>query len=391
MGGFLSVIIYNYLFKYSIVKIVNYKNIQQISSDDWNNLIVDNDPFISHEFLTALERNNCASSKFGWHPDHITLFDSDNLVAASPLYLKTNSYGELVFDNTWANAYQQTGRQYYPKLVCSVPYTPTTGQRLLASSPEYAHSLINETINKAKLAKFSSVHWLFPNSHDINLLFSSGLSTREDIQFHWHNNDYETFENFLEQLTSKKRKMLRRERRKVFEEGFEFEVIHGSCSNREHWSHFQTFYESTFDNKYGIATLNQAFFEEIADTLGDRVILLFAKKHTKYVAGALFLKSDNRLYGRHWGSLIQSDFLHFETCYYQGIEYCIKNNIDYFEPGAQGEYKLSRGFLPVTTKSAHWIADEDFRDMIDKHTLHEKQEVSRYRDMLMEHSPYRSK
>lgn len=372
------------------MKIVNCNNINQISANDWNSLIVGNDPFISHEFLIALERNACASSKFGWYPAHMAIFDNDKLVAASPLYIKTNSYGELVFDTTWANAYHQAGRSYYPKLISAIPYTPASGQRLLSASPKYAHKLISSTISKAKEQQYSSIHWLFPNHHDIKQLSDKGLIIREDIQFHWVNEGYESFEHFLDQLTSKKRKMIRQERRKVIQAGFEFELIHGTSSTCEHWSQFQVFYESTFDNKYGIATLNQAFFEEIAASLGDRVILILAKQHGKYVAGALFFKSDNRLYGRHWGTLVQSNCLHFENCYYQGIDYCIQNNLDVFEPGAQGEYKLSRGFLPVITQSAHWLSDEDFRGAINTHTSYEKQEISRYKAMLMQHSPFRA-
>lgn len=370
------------------MKIIANNNIDQISASDWNALVKDRNPFMSHEFLLALERHNCASQKFGWYPMHITSYDENKLVAASPLYLKTNSYGELVFDSSWANAYKQSGRSYYPKLVCAVPYTPATGQRILARTSENSLELIKSTINKAQEENVSSIHWLFPDSQDFNKLSEIGLISRKDIQFHWKNRNYESFNDFLNMLTSRKRKMIKKERRKIKDADFEFEVIHGTESNREHWNYFQDFYESTFKEKYGIATLNQPFFEEIADTLGDSVILILVKQYNKYVAGSLFFRSNNRLYGRHWGTLVKSNGLHFETCYYQGIDYCIKHKLEVFEPGAQGEYKFSRGFMPVITRSAHWIADKYFRQIIEEHTSHEKKSVSNYLDSLMEQSPF---
>lgn len=368
--------------------------LSQVPRDDWNALVPDNHPFLKHEFLSALERHGCVGELYGWLPQHILLHDQTGmLVGAMPLYLKYNSYGEFVFDMAWAQAYQRSHRDYYPKLVSAIPYTPATGRRLLFASnhePEKIERiLVSAAIELAEKLGISSIHWLFPSPEQHQHLLRLGLLSRLDCQFHWVNAGYRKFEDFLSNLNSRKRKNIRKERRHVEQEGIRLKVVHGNEMTEEEWRHLHRFYGSTFERKQGIPTLNLALFLELADTMGDQIVVVLAYRGDRCIAGALNFRSANTLYGRHWGCYEAFRNLHFEVCYYQGIEYCIARGLERFEPGAQGEYKASRGFWPTPTRSAHWIADPVFRDAIAKFVAHEQPLVQDYIDQLTQRSPFR--
>lgn len=372
-----------------------HDSLDSIPAEDWNRLVRNNHPFLRHEFLAALEHQGCVGKNMGWVPQHITLHDDqDQLIGACPLYLKYNSYGEFVFDWSWAEAYERAGLAYYPKLVSAIPYTPATGQRLLVDPDrdfkEIADVLIEAVIEHAKNTNVSSLHWLFPLHEEIELLKQHKLMQRIDCQFHWRNNDYNNFDDFLQSLTSKKRKQIKRERRLVRDAGLEIIMINGDEANDEQIEAAAWFYRSIYTRKYGTPTLNLGFFQEIARTMGEQLILILANHQGQYVACAICFRGDNAFYGRHWGCNAEFHSLHFELCYYQGIEYCIREDIQLFEPGAQGEHKISRGFLPVITRSAHWIQHEGFRGAIQDFLDRETTGINHYAKTLMEHSPYKS-
>ncbi len=369
-------------------------SLDNVSAEEWNRLGGDREPFLSYEFLSALERNHCLGQRFGWYSRHLTVrSQSGVLVGAMPMYIKTNSYGEFVFDWSWESAYTRSGLEYYPKLVSSIPYTPITGPRLLiADEPDSASIrdlMIEHAIKFAENQHISGVHWLFTNATDNAALQSHGLMRRLGCQYHWHNNDYADFEEFLESLTSSKRKKVRRERARVREQGVELRVIHGNEAGEEIWKQVHHFYQSTFDKKMGIPTLTKAFFSEIGRSMGEKLVLVMAEYDERIVACAINFRSENILYGRFWGCDAMFHSLHFEACYYQGIEYCIRHKQKFFEPGAQGEHKISRGFLPTQTWSYHWIAQEEFSKAIADFCQREERMMRQQCDSLMQHSPYR--
>jgi hypothetical protein len=366
-----------------------------LPAGQWNHLVPDRNPFLSHEFLVALERCHCVGRRSGWLPRHILCRENGELLAAVPMYLKDNSYGEFVFDWGWADAYQRHGLAYYPKLVSAIPYTPATGPRFLVAPEavgrrrDLVRACVEHALEDARLHDFSSVHWLFTTPEDTADLLETGSLRRLGCQFHWSNAGYRDFDDFLATLTAKKRKNIRRERRLVEESGLELELLPGDRVSAEQWRCFHRFYCDTFQRLGGIPTLTRPFFEEIGRTLGDRVLLALARQGIRYVAGALSLRSDHTLYGRHWGCGAEYDSLHFELCYYQGLDYCIRHGLQRFEPGAQGEHKITRGFLPTLTESAHWIAHPQFRRAIADFLARETPAVSRYAEELGTHSPYR--
>lgn len=365
-----------------------------VPAADWNRLAGDGNPFLTHEFLSALEHHQCVGEKYGWLPRHLTVYDDDLLVGAVPLYLKDNSYGELVFDWAWADAYQRAGLRYYPKAVVAVPYTPATGPRLLlhpaTDAEQVGRLLIDAALELSHELSLSSLHWLFTDARDTARLQARGFLLRKGVQFHWQNHGYRDFDDFLERFTAQKRKKLKRERRRVEEQGIELRVVHGHEASDGDWEAAHRFYASTFDRKSGIATLSLGFFREIGHTMGEQVVLIFAYDEGLPVACAINLRGREALYGRHWGCNAEYHSLHFEACYYQGIDYCIRHGLQLFEPGAQGEHKISRGFLPTTTWSAHWIADGRFRTAIADFLHREDRAMIDYTDELREHSPYRA-
>jgi predicted N-acyltransferase len=369
-------------------------DIRTLARADWNGVSGTAHPFLRHEFLAALETHGCVGDTYGWWPRHVAAFDAaDRLVGLVPLYLKNNSYGEFVFDWAWADAYHRAGLPYYPKLVAAIPYTPVTGARLLvhdtADRQAVRAALLAGALELAAEEQASSLHWLFTDSADTQWLCDAGLMRRTGCHFHWHNAGYDSFEDFLSRLRSRKRKKIRRERRYVQEAGVTMRVVHGCDASDRQWSVMHEFYCSTFHRKSGTPTLSLEFFSEISRTMGDQVVLVFAEHGGRIVAGAIMLRGDDALYGRHWGCRENFHSLHFEACYYQGIEYCIEHGLQLFEPGAQGEHKISRGFLPSYTWSAHWIAEPRFRDAIGRYLQQEHELMIDYHDDLMTTSPYR--
>ncbi len=376
------------------MKLLVHESLEDIPGGQWNALNRDGNPFLRHEFLAALEHNECVGPRYGWWPRHLTAWDGERLIAAAPLYHKDNSYGEFVFDFAWANAYQQHGARYYPKLVSAVPYTPATGRRLLLAEGVDQCKLLSALVDRAVALtaelRASSLHWLFVTAEENEQLQELGLMERLGCQYHWNNRGYADFEAFLSALSSKRRKNIRRERRLVREAGIQLELLHGPEVTDEQWRLFSRFYAKTFEERHSLPTLNEGFFKEVARTMGRQVILVLAHDADECVAAAMLFRGGDALYGRHWGCLRDYDSLHFEVCYYQGIEYCIREGLRRFEPGAQGEHKIWRGFLPALTYSRHWIAHPGFRAAIGNFLLREKPAVLDYVQSLGASSPYRS-
>jgi predicted N-acyltransferase len=371
--------------------------IASVSSEHWDSLAGDSNPFIQHDFLNALEQHDCLQN-WGWYPQHCLLYDDDKLIGACPAYIKTNSYGEFVFDWSWADAYQQHGLEYYPKIVTAIPFTPVQGPRLLASTshmdtagrqldaPGIKQILLNALLQFAEKNSLSSAHFLFCEDDDIRLLAETGLMLRYDYQYHWTNRNYTDFDDFLSQLTSKRRKNIRRERKTVREDNIDIQLVNGLQLNDEQWEMLYHYYRITFLKKYGTATLTLDFFRAVAHKL----LAVLAYHENDIVAAAICFEGRNKLFGRHWGCKEKYNNLHFEVCYYTGIDYCIKKRLAVFEPGAQGEHKIWRGFLPVRTQSAHWIAHAGFRRAIKDFLQREAVAMEHHGELLMESSPYKS-
>ena len=366
-------------------------SIQEIGIDDWNAITGCNDPFLRYEFLHALENHQAVGEQYGWHAYHLSVRDSHkNIVGLCPLYIKTNSYGEFVFDWSWASAYEQAGLRYYPKMVCSIPYNPVTGARLLAKSNAIKTLMLEQTIKVAEKLNMSGMHWLFTNQDDTDLFTNENLMLRLGCQYHWRNHNYKNFDEFLENFVSRKRKKIKRERRMVAEQDITIKVVHGHEASEEEIECAHRFYENTFDRKSGIPTLNVGFFKEICATMGQQVVFMFACLKDQYIACAITLRSNDALFGRFWGCDQEYHSLHFETCFYQGIDYCIEHGLDRFEPGAQGEHKIMRGFLPTKTWSAHWVANSQFRPALESFCQREQAAMREQCKELMELSPFRS-
>jgi len=371
-----------------------HTSLDEINATAWDKLNQTGNPTLSHRFLSALEHNNCVGRKFGWIGHHLAAYDeSDTLVGAMLLYIKDNSYGELVFDWSWADAFHRAGLPYYPKGVCAIPYTPATGPRLLVAAQvnadEVCNYLYDAALQQAGLLRLSSLHWLFTNEADTHFLQQRGLAIRLDCQYHWTNQAYQDFDDFLSRLTSRRRKEIRRERRQARESGLQIDVVNGHQASAQQLLDAAHFYQTTYDKKAGLATLNHGFFCELAEHAPDALLLIFARDRDRAIACAIFFVGSDTLYGRNWGCDTYIPNLHFELCYYQGIDYCIKNGLQHFEPGAQGEHKISRGFMPTETWSAHWIAHNAFRAAITEFASNEKRAMQVHIDILKEKSPYK--
>jgi len=371
-----------------------HSSIEQINPADWNRLAGDDLPHLRHEFLAAMERHGCVGERFGWLPRHLGLYDEqDRLSAAAPCYLKFNSYGEFVFDWAWADAYRRAGLSYYPKLVVASPYTPATGQRILTGDvPERADlaaALVRGSVALAKEQGLSGVHWLFNSEEETELMRTQGMMPRLGCQFHWHNRGYADFDAFLATFSAEKRKKVKRERRRVVEAGVRIRRLPGSEASDEDWALFHRLYEDTFDKRGGIPTLSLPFFREIGETMGDNTLLVLAEYSGEIVAAAFCLVGARTLYGRHWGCSQEFHSLHFEACYYQGLDHCIAHRLASFEPGAQGEHKVARGFLPTRTWSSHWVAENGLREPISRFLQHEIEAVEDYIGEMNQRSPYR--
>lgn len=368
------------------VKVIETLN--ETPAQSWNEL-AGNEPFVRHEFFSALHDTGCACPQTGWTPRFITLWQNGWLAGAMPLYLKAHSYGEYVFDWAWADAYRRSGHRYYPKLLCAVPFTPITGKRLLAHTPEQKSLMLNAALELARESGASSLHCLFPLDAEALQLQSHGLLLREGVQFHWENPGYRNFAEFLDTLSHRKRKNIRHERRKVQDAGITCERLEGAGITEAHWRFFTTCYNRTYLEHYSTPYLNLEFFMRLGETLPQHLLLIVARREGVPVASALNFHSQDRLYGRYWGALEFVPGLHFETCYYQAIEFCIARGIRCFEGGAQGEHKLARGFLPVKTWSAHWLAHPQFAQAIEKYLGQETLGIAHYIDELTEHSPFK--
>lgn len=366
-----------------------HTNLGDINADEWNALRQHDNPFTRHEFLSALEQTGCLVN-YGWYPCHIALRDqSGALCAALPTYVKTNNYGEFVFDWAWEQAYISQDLAYYPKLVCAIPYTPISGERLLCSHDKYKNLLINASIELTQQQNYSGMHWLFPDDLDSHKLAQFPLAFRVDCQYHWHNNGYSSFDDFLATLRSKKRKMIQRERRLVGDQNITIKLLRGDEITLPLWQQIHELYKNIYNVKSGVPTLSQAFFETIGRTMPENLVVVIAMHHNQIIACAINLRDSNVLYGRHWGVKDYHDFLHFETCYYAGIEYCINNGLKVFAPGAQGEHKIARGFLPTATRSAHWLAHSGFMKSAINVCSYEQHAVYQYIRDSWSHHPYR--
>ena len=362
--------------------------LREIPAQSWNQLAGDV-PVLCHEYFSALHETGCACPQTGWNPRFITLWQNDKLAGAMPLYLKTHSYGEYVFDWTWADAYRRSGHCYYPKLLCAVPFTPITGKRLLAKTVEQKSLMLNAALKLGRESGASSLHCLFPQDADARHMESLGLLLREGVQFHWQNPGYRNFDEFLETLNHRKRNNIRLERRKLRESGITCEWLEGFAIGAADWKFFTTCYNRTYQEHFSTPYLNLEFFIRLGETIPQHLLLIIARRDGERLAAALNFQSRERLYGRYWGALEFVPGLHFETCYYQSIEFCIARGIRFFEGGAQGEHKLARGFLPVKTWSAHWLAHPQFAQAIEKYLDEETSGIAHYIDELTEHSPFK--
>jgi hypothetical protein len=363
-------------------------DIATIPRHEWNALTHDN-PFLSHAFLQALEQTGCACDKTGWSARHLLMHRDGLLVGAMPLYLKHHSRGEYVFDMGWARAFEQHGLPYYPKLLSAIPFTPVPGPRLLVRNTHDKPALAQAARQLCQDNAISSLHVLFPDEADTQVLGQNGYMMRRNVQFHWFNKGYPDVQAFLADLTQVKRKKLRQDSRKVSEAGVTFQVHTGDELTAERLDFFYRCYTQTYLEHGNLPYLTLPFFQRLVNTMAANIVLITAWQHGQAVASALNIRSATRLYGRYWGSLQFIPGLHFETCYMQGIAYCIREGLQVFEGGAQGEHKLSRGMLPVETWSAHYVAHTGFAKAIESFLSEETAAVSSYQQELQEHSPFR--
>ena len=365
-----------------------------IDRADWERLDHADNPFLSHAFLAGLEQTGSIGPNAGWHPHHLAVYEGGTLTAFAPTYAKDNSHGEFVFDWAWADAYQRNGLSYYPKLLTGVPYTPVTGPRLLTrmgrqDRSELKRKLAEQAVAACQEFGFSTWHCNFIRDEDATALDSPGLLGRQDWQFHWLNRGYGDFDEFLGMLRSRKRKNIRRERRRIQESGIRFEWKPGDALQAEDLDFIYFCYIDTFRNYGNYPALKRSFFDFIARELGTRFQAVFARLEGEPIAMAVFLAGGGRLYGRYWGCTREVPGLHFETAYYQGIEFCIRRNIAVFESGAQGEHKIPRGFVPTPTHSRHHVQNPLFREAISDHLVRERAWIDGYREQLAGLDPYR--
>jgi len=372
-------------------------SLAEIPASEWNVLLPkDAGPFLNHAFLSTLEETMCVGGKTGWQIAHLGLKDHDKLIGAMPLYLKQHSYGEFVFDWSWAQAYEQQGLQYFPKALCAIPFTPVQGSRIL-SAPGLNRQQIESTLIAGLKSiviqnQLSSAHVLFAQESEVNELKAQGFMLRDSVQFHWHNQDFQNFEQFLSTLTMKRRKNIRREREQVNKELVTFRHVSGEQATDLDWEFFYRCYQNTYVEHLSSPYLNEAFFKLWAQRMPENLHLIIAQRNQIPIAASLLVvdKSSSKAYGRYWGAIEYIPCLHFETAYYQAIEYCIEHGIHTFEGGAQGEHKMARGFLPTTLQSAHFIADPAFSRAVKHFLDREHQGMVAYVDELAEHSPLKS-
>jgi predicted N-acyltransferase len=374
------------------------EKISSIPKRDWDRLDgaarggqIPYNPFISHAFLSALEDSGSAVTRAGWQPRHIVLEEAGQLVAALPCYGKSHSQGEYVFDHAWADAYERAGGRYYPKFQCTVPFTPASGPRLLVAT---GRTELKGLLSRALRAEtdrlgLSSAHVTFMQEDDLSVLQGDGFLHRTDQQFHFLNKGYASHDDFLAELSSSKRKNLRKERRSALENGISIDWLTGSDLNEDIWDQFFAFYMDTGSRKWGRPYLTREFYSLIGERMADDILLVMAKRDGRYMAGAINFIGEDALYGRHWGCIEDHPFLHFEVCYHQAIDFAIARKLDRVEAGAQGEHKLARGYLPVTTHSAHYIAHAGLRNAVADYLEREREAIAETGEYLSEHSPFR--
>ena len=376
------------------MKVRVHQSIDEINADEWNRLAGD-DPFVQHAFLAALEHSGSASAASGWQAQHLTCSDENGrLIGTLPLYLKSHSYGEYVFDWAWADAWHRAGLQYYPKLTSAVPFSPVPGKRLLietSGEPDViANALVEASIELADSLQASTVHCLFPVESELDSWHQSQFLLRQDCQYHWHNPGHPDFESWLSTFTAEKRKKVRRERRRVREADIEFAFLSGHELDTKLLDVVYGFYADTYHKRGRTPYLARAFFTEIVRTLPDSLLIILARRHHDPVAAAICFRNQHTLFGRHWGCGPEFNSLHFETCYYQGIDYCLANGLSTFNPGTQGEHKLARGFEPTVTWSTHWIADARFREPVADFLRRESAMIDAYIAEAQQHLPFKS-
>jgi predicted N-acyltransferase len=382
------------------VQIRFIKSIHEIEAAQWNRLCPSDYPFARHEFLAALEDTSCTTAETGWQAQHLVVSQDGQVIAAMPGFVKTHSYGEYVFDWAWADAYRRYGFSYYPKWINAIPFTPCSGPRLLCAAEQQSAELIAHIARSltgfCTDYKLSSWHCLFPDTHLSDQLRNHPIPQRLGCQFHWFNRDYKNFDDFLAQMNSRKRKNIAKERRQVQEQGFSFEVKEGSEINAFDWELFYALYRNTYLKRSGHnGYLSEAFFQQLGASMSENLVMISARKMSgneqeEIIAAALFLRDSSTLYGRYWGCFEEYQFLHFETCYYQGIDYAIANQLQRFDGGAQGEHKIARGFEPVITYSNHWIQQPGFRDAINNFLQEEAVQISDYAAHARQSLPFKT-
>jgi uncharacterized protein len=369
-----------------------YSNISDIAQADWDSCAGADNPFIRYSFFHALEQSGSVGQRTGWLPRHVVLRDAQQQLAAIiPLYIKTNSYGEYVFDQPWAEALERAGGQYYPKLQCAVPFSPVPGARILRhpqSNVSYAQ-ISQALIAFSRELGVSSTHITFCSDHEISMLKPEGWMERLGMQFHWKNNGYKSFDDFLSALTSGYRKTIKRERRDVQNSDIQCQTLRGSEITEKHWDAFYSFYMATTEQKWGSAYLTRDFFTVLAKAQGDSIVLMLALDGCAYIAGALHLVGTHTLYGRNWGCIKEVPFLHFELCYYRAIDFAIEHGLKTIEAGAQGIHKIQRGYLPELTYSAHWIAHDGLSKAVEGFLNHERTGIHAQAAMLAQRSPFK--
>ena len=366
------------------VRIVD--SLASVDRDEWNAL-AGPQPFLRHEFLSALTDTGCASAKSGWLPQFVLLKRSGSLAGAMPLFAKNHSYGEYVFDWAWADAHERHGVDYYPKLVCAVPFTPVRGARILGATPAVKKALVQAALELAR--DTSSLHVLFACDEDSMLLAEMGFLMRRTVQFHWKNDGYAGFDDFLARLSHQRRKNIRQERRRVRDAGVAFRWLEGEAITRKHWEFFNRCYRGTYAAHRSTPYLSLEFFLRLGAALPEHVVMVLAEREGRPIASSLLLRDAQSLYGRYWGAVEHVPLLHFECCYYQAIQYAIERKLQTFEGGAQGEHKLFRGLLPVQALSAHWLAHPKFARAVETFLEREGAGVARYVNELVEHSPFK--
>ncbi len=369
-------------------------DIAQVGAAPWNSLCGADYPFVRHEFLNALEASRSIGKGTGWQAQHLVVYENDALIAAMPLYIKAHSYGEYVFDWSWADAYQRYGLQYYPKLVSAIPFTPCPGARLLLSPGASQAQLLPRIVEEIKqqLSKLgaSSWHCLFPLADFSDQLIALQIPQRLGTQFHWFNRGYKTWDDFVAAMNSRKRKSINKERRTVTEQGIRFSALRAHEIRAEDWQLFYQFYCNTYLKRSGHpGYLTQEFFNLLRQSFSQYCLMMVAHKDDQPIAAALFFIDSKTIYGRYWGCLAEYDFLHFETCYYQGIEYAIKHGLERFDGGAQGEHKIQRGFEPIATYSNHFLVQPDFHNAIEKFLQSEKPSVELYMQDAKTYLPFK--